>query len=85
MTTSKWPGSAAARHGGENADLTVMIAAHGALRRDLVALARLAQGPGRRGPDEQPSVAARGIRGGRRDRPSLSYSPPARPSIRSSL
>ena len=57
MTTSKLPGSAAARHGSGDADLTIMLAAHAALRRDLVALARSAQGAGRRGPDERRSVA----------------------------
>jgi hypothetical protein len=56
MTTSKLPGSAAARQGSGDADLTVMIAAHAALRRDLVALARAAQGAGP-SPDRQRSVA----------------------------
>jgi hypothetical protein len=52
------PGSDAARHGSGGADLTIMNAAHDALRHDLAALARSAQGAGRRGPDEQRSVAA---------------------------
>ena len=42
MTTQKLPGSAAARHGSGDADLTVMIAAHDAFRRDLASLARAA-------------------------------------------
>ena len=42
MTTQKLPGSDAARHGSGDADLTVMIAAHDAFRRDLVSLARAA-------------------------------------------
>jgi hypothetical protein len=40
MTTQRLPGSEAARHGAGDADLTVMIAAHDAFRRDLVSLAR---------------------------------------------
>jgi hypothetical protein len=40
MTTQKLPGTDAARHGSGNADLTIMIAAHDAFRRDLVSLAR---------------------------------------------
>lgn len=58
MTAHELPGTTAARHGSGDADLTVMIAAHEALRRDLVALARSAQGPGRTAPDRQRSVAA---------------------------
>jgi hypothetical protein len=58
MTTQKLPGSAAARHGGGEADLTIMIAAHDAFRRDLVSLARAAQGPDRHRPDRQRSIAA---------------------------
>ena len=58
MTTQKLPGSAAARHGRGEADLTIMIAAHDAFRRDLVSLARAAQGPDRHGPDRQRSIAA---------------------------
>ena len=42
MTTQKLPGSDAARHGTGDADLTIMIAAHEALRRDLVSLGRAA-------------------------------------------
>ena len=58
MTTQKLPGSAAARHGGGEADLTIMIAAHDAFRRDLASLARAAQGPDRHRPDRQRSIAA---------------------------
>jgi hemerythrin-like domain-containing protein len=43
MTTRDLPGSDAARHGTGDADLTIMLAAHGALRRDLERLARSAQ------------------------------------------
>jgi hemerythrin-like domain-containing protein len=42
MTTQKLPGSDAARHAVGDADLTIMLAAHGALRRDLERLARAA-------------------------------------------
>jgi iron-sulfur cluster repair protein YtfE (RIC family) len=58
MTTQKLPGNAAARHGSGDADLTVMIAAHDAFRRDLASLARAAQGASRRSPDRRRSVAA---------------------------
>ena len=57
MTTQKLPGSEAARHGRGEADLTIMIAAHDAFRRDLVSLARAAQGPDRHRPDRQRSIA----------------------------
>jgi len=42
MTTQKLPGSDAARHGTGEADLTIMLGAHAAFRRDLVRLARAA-------------------------------------------
>lgn len=42
MTTPKLPGTDAARHGAGDADLTIMIAAHEAFRRDLISLARAA-------------------------------------------
>jgi hypothetical protein len=53
MTTQNLPGSDAARHGTGDADLTIMLAAHAALRRDLERLARAAAfadlpDPGRR-------------------------------------
>jgi hypothetical protein len=58
MTTQKLPGSDAARHGSGDADLTIMLAAHDAFRRDLVSLVRAAQGPARIDPARQQSVAA---------------------------
>jgi hypothetical protein len=58
MTAQRLPGSTAARHGAGDADLTIMTAAHQALRRDLRALARSADGAGQRSPDKQRSVAA---------------------------
>jgi iron-sulfur cluster repair protein YtfE (RIC family) len=42
MTTKDLPGSAAARHGTGDADLTIMLAAHESLRRDLTQLAKAA-------------------------------------------
>ena len=42
MTTQKLPGTDAARHGTGDADLTIMLAAHRAFRRDLTRLARAA-------------------------------------------
>lgn len=42
MTTRNLPGSDAARHGTGDADLTIMLAAHSAFRRDLTRLARAA-------------------------------------------
>lgn len=42
MTTHQMPGTDAARHGTGDADLTIMIAAHDAFRRDLTRLARAA-------------------------------------------
>jgi hypothetical protein len=42
MTTQKLPGSDAARHGTGEADLTIMLGAHAAFRRDLVRLTRAA-------------------------------------------
>jgi Hemerythrin HHE cation binding domain len=58
MTAQKLPGAAAASRGSGDADLTIMTAAHDALRRDLTALTRAAQEPGRHIPDRQRSVAA---------------------------
>jgi hypothetical protein len=51
MTTQKLPGTDAARHGTGDADLTIMIAAHDAFRRDLTRLAstRPRAGKARRG------------------------------------
>ena len=42
MTTQNLPGTDAARHGTGDADLTIMLAAHDAFRRDLTRLARTA-------------------------------------------
>jgi hemerythrin-like domain-containing protein len=58
MSTQKLPGSEAARHGSGDADLTIMYAAHDALRRDVETLARAAQEASPRGPDRQRSVIA---------------------------
>jgi Hemerythrin HHE cation binding domain len=44
MTTQKLPGTDAARHGTGDADLTIMLAAHQAFRRDLDRLVRAAAG-----------------------------------------
>jgi hemerythrin-like domain-containing protein len=58
MTTQKLPGAEAARHGSGDADLTIMLAAHNAFRRDLVTLVRSVQGPARTDPARRQSVAA---------------------------
>jgi hypothetical protein len=58
MSTQKLPGSEAARHGSGDADLTIMYAAHDALRRDVETLARVAQEASRRNPGRQRSVMA---------------------------
>ena len=58
MTTQKLPGADAARHGTGDADLTIMIAAHDALRRDLVSLARTATAASLADPGKARSVAA---------------------------
>jgi hemerythrin-like domain-containing protein len=56
MTMNKLAGADAARHGTGDADLTIMLAAHGALRRDLTGLARAAAGAARRGPAQREAV-----------------------------
>ena len=56
MTTNKLAGAEAARHGIGDADLTIMLAAHDALRRDLVGLAHAADRAVRRGPAQQAAV-----------------------------
>src|SRR6201986_2496514 len=56
MTTNKLAGAEAARHGTGNADLTIMLAAHDALRRDLVGLAHAAGRAVRRGRAQQAAV-----------------------------
>ena len=58
MTTQKLPGTDAARHGTGDADLTIMIAAHGAFRRDLTRLARTASAANLSDPARQQSIAA---------------------------
>jgi iron-sulfur cluster repair protein YtfE (RIC family) len=58
MTTQKLPGTDAARHGTGDADLTIMIAAHDAFRRDLTRLARTASAANLSDPARRESVAA---------------------------
>ena len=58
MTTQKLPGTDAARHGTGDADLTVMLAAHDAFRRDLTRLARTASPANLSDPARRRSVAA---------------------------
>jgi hypothetical protein len=57
MTTQKLPGSDAARHGTGDADLTIMLAAHDAFRRDLTRLARAAASADLSDPARRQSVA----------------------------
>jgi hypothetical protein len=56
MTTHQLPGTGAARHGTGDADLTVMLAAHDAFRRDLVSLARAAAAADRADPQRREQV-----------------------------
>jgi hypothetical protein len=56
MTTHQLPGTDAARHGTGDADLTVMLAAHDAFRRDLVSLARAASAADRSDPQRREQV-----------------------------
>jgi Hemerythrin HHE cation binding domain len=56
MTTQRLPGAGAARHGTGDADLTVMLAAHDAFRRDLVSLARAAAAADRADPQRREQV-----------------------------
>jgi hypothetical protein len=56
MTTRQLPGASAARHGTGDADLTVMLAAHDAFRRDLVSLARAASAADRADPARREQV-----------------------------
>ena len=58
MTTQKLPGTDAARHGTGDADLTIMLAAHDAFRRDLTRLARTAAAANLSDPARRQSVAA---------------------------
>ena len=56
MTTQRLPGTEAARHGTGDADLTVMLAAHDAFRRDLISLARAVTAADRADPDRRERV-----------------------------
>jgi hypothetical protein len=58
MTTQKLPGTDAARHGTGDADLTIMLAAHDAFRRDLTRLTRAAEAANLSEPARRQSVAA---------------------------
>ena len=58
MTTQNMPGTDAARHGTGDADLTIMLAAHDAFRRDLARLARVAAAADLSDPARRQSVAA---------------------------
>ena len=58
MTTQNMPGTDAARHGTGDADLTIMLAAHDAFRRDLTRLARVAAAADLSDPARRQSVAA---------------------------
>jgi hypothetical protein len=58
MTTQKLPGTDAARHGTGDADLTIMLAAHQAFRRDLARLVRAAAVADLADPARRQSVAA---------------------------
>jgi iron-sulfur cluster repair protein YtfE (RIC family) len=58
MTTQKLPGTDAARHGTGDADLTIMLAAHNAFRRDLTRLARTAAAADLADPAKRRAVAA---------------------------
>jgi hypothetical protein len=58
VTTQNLPGTNAARHGTGDADLTIMIAAHDAFRRDLTRLARTASAANLSEPAKRQSVAA---------------------------
>ena len=58
MTTQKLSGTDAARHGTGDADLTIMLAAHDAFRRDLTRLARTAATAKLSDPARRRSVAA---------------------------
>jgi hypothetical protein len=58
MTTQKLPGTDAARHGTGDADLTIMLAAHDAFRRDLTRLARTAAAANLSDPARRQPVAA---------------------------
>ena len=58
MTTQNLSGTDAARHGTGDADLTIMLAAHDAFRRDLTRLVRAAAAADLSDPARRQSVAA---------------------------
>ncbi len=58
MTTQNLPGTDAARHGTGDADLTIMLAAHDAFRRDLTRLVHAAAAADLSDPARRRSVAA---------------------------
>jgi hypothetical protein len=58
MTTQNLPCTDAARHGAGDADLTIMLAAHDAFRRDLTRLARAAAAADLSDPARRQSIAA---------------------------
>lgn len=58
MTTRDLPGSDAARHGTSDADLTIMLGAHAAFRRDLVRLARATAAANRADPARRAAIQA---------------------------
>ena len=58
MTTQNLPGTDAARHGTGDADLTIMLAAHDAFRRDLTRLVRAAAAADLSDPARRRSVEA---------------------------
>jgi len=58
MTTRNLPGSDASRHGTGDADLTIMLAAHAAFRRDLTSLARATTPPYRPDPARHAAIQA---------------------------
>src|SRR5690242_10704760 len=58
MTTQNLPGTSAARHGTGDADLTIMLAAHDAFRRDLTRLVRTAAAADLSDPARRQSVEA---------------------------
>jgi hypothetical protein len=58
MSTQHLPGTDAARHGAGDADLTIMLAAHHAFRRDLTRLARAAAAADLSDPARRRSIAA---------------------------
>jgi Hemerythrin HHE cation binding domain len=58
MATRNLPGSDASRHGTGDADLTIMLAAHAAFRRDLTSLARATAPPYRPDPTRYAAIQA---------------------------